>query len=65
MVGRQGGVQYLSLGYNCVHLATVEHELMHAVGFWHEQSRSDRDSYVSVYWNNILPGMAYNFKKVS
>jgi len=63
MVGRVGGAQTVSLGHGCVHYGTVIHELMHASGFWHEQSRYDRDSYVTINWSNIWPGMAFNFNK--
>lgn len=64
MVGHQGtGQQLLSLANNCFGIGTILHEMMHAAGFWHEQSRADRDSYVYVYWQNIMKGMAYNFDK--
>ena len=36
------------------------HEIMHAIGFWHEQSRPDRNLYVEVLWENILDGTYAN-----
>uniref|UniRef100_A0A3Q3L718 Metalloendopeptidase n=1 Tax=Mastacembelus armatus TaxID=205130 RepID=A0A3Q3L718_9TELE len=57
--------QVLSIGENCVSLGTVEHEFLHALGFHHEQSRYDRDDYVTINWRNIKDGLQNNFKKLS
>lgn len=62
-VGRGGGMQYVSLGVGCLYVGISQHELMHVTGFWHEQSRADRDDYVRIIWENIEPGMEYNFDK--
>nr|XP_061795493.1 meprin A subunit beta-like [Nerophis lumbriciformis] len=61
-VGNQReGKQYLSIGTNCDRIATIEHEFLHALGFWHEQSRADRDDYVQIMWDYISEGREHNF----
>jgi len=62
-IGRTGSRQTVSLGTGCVYSGIVMHELMHAAGFWHEQSRADRDEFISVQWDNIKSGMEFNFLK--
>ncbi|XP_049612773.1 meprin A subunit alpha [Syngnathus scovelli] len=55
--------QNVSIGARCDTKAIVEHELLHALGFYHEQSRSDRDDYVNIWWDQIEEGMEHNFNK--
>ncbi|KTE39771.1 MULTISPECIES: M12 family metallopeptidase [unclassified Sphingopyxis] len=62
MVGRQGGEQTLVLRDSCT-LGNVIHELGHAVGLWHEQSRIDRDTFVEIIEDNITPGTEHNFRQ--
>ncbi|XP_070774860.1 meprin A subunit beta-like [Enoplosus armatus] len=58
---RRVGKQRLSIGRNCDRIATIEHEFLHALGFWHEQSRADRDDYVNIMWDRISEGREHNF----
>ncbi|KAK5935757.1 hypothetical protein CgunFtcFv8_021093 [Champsocephalus gunnari] len=63
-LGRQSRGQLVSLQKNgCLYTNTVQHEVLHALGFHHEQVRSDRDSFVSILYQNIKPGQTHNFMK--
>nr|CAB3261137.1 uncharacterized protein LOC100176732 [Phallusia mammillata] len=64
-VGMQGDTQKMSLSDTCPGVGMVEHEAMHALGIWHEQSRPDRDDYVKILEENIIPGQETNFYKFS
>ncbi|XP_062279112.1 meprin A subunit beta-like [Scomber scombrus] len=57
--------QVLSIGSYCDGISTVEHEFLHALGFFHEQSRYDRDDHVTILSENIISGYEGNFDKVS
>jgi astacin len=61
-VGRRGGMQEVSLGTGCG-LGAAIHEIGHALGLWHEQSRSDRDTFIEIVWGNIAPQHRHNFDK--
>ncbi|XP_044215019.1 meprin A subunit beta-like [Thunnus albacares] len=57
--------QVVSIGHRCDRLGTVEHEFLHALGLYHEQSRYDRDDYVTIIWKNIKDGYRDNFQKLT
>jgi len=67
-VGMIGGPQDLSLQDNnagtCMIFETVIHELLHACGLFHEQSRFDRDDYITVMYDNIEEGDKSQFRKI-
>ncbi|XP_077299334.1 seminal metalloprotease 1-like [Arctopsyche grandis] len=67
-VGMEGGEQIVNvypspMGRKCFRAGSLIHELLHALGFFHMQSTVDRDDYVKIVWENILPDRVHNFAK--
>lgn len=55
----------VSIGLDCMTHGIIQHELLHILGFWHEQSRVDRDKYIKIMWDNVLDDAKENFRPYS
>merc|ERR1739838_893812 len=62
-LGKMGGRQRIDLGPSCIKRGNILHEIMHVLGFAHEQARPDRDEHVQVLWDNIPKKSRINFAK--
>jgi hypothetical protein len=61
-VGMAGGEQFININSWGAQF-TIVHELMHCLGFYHEQQRPDRDSFVQINCGNVqggCDGMLFN-----
>jgi len=55
----------VNIGNGCEDFGVITHEIGHALGFWHEQSRYDRDSFLNLNLANVAPNMRYNYDKAT
>lgn len=65
-LGRQSGTStkiYLGWCRSMKYKGNIVHEILHALGFWHEHSRPDRDDFIQIEWNNVVSGAEDNFQK--
>ena len=53
LLGRSGGGQPVRV--NGCSKPAIMHEILHAAGFDHEHQRADRDTYVTILWDNVQP----------
>jgi len=59
-IGKKGGKQNIHVSNWC-ETGSLVHEILHALGFFHEQSRPDRRKFINVHWSNIQLKNMYNF----
>jgi len=52
-VGHGAGKRTIKLTAGCTSTHSIHHEIGHALGLYHQQTRKGRDAFVSVSWNNI------------
>jgi hypothetical protein len=59
-LGMVGGRQTITLQNECT-AGNAIHEIGHALGLLHEQTRADRDNTIMVHYNNIVPSAQSQF----
>ncbi len=62
-IGKQGGQQFINLAVGGCSIGNGAHEILHALGMYHEHTRCDRDGFVTIHWAEIESGREHNFYK--
>ena len=56
--------QGIELGFGCVYFDIVVHELGHAIGFYHEHNRPDRNDHIDINYDSIHDGYERQFNQI-
>jgi hypothetical protein len=62
MLGKRGGKQIINLA-DWATVGNTAHEILHAMGVYHEQGRQDRDYNIRIHWTNLADGWASQYAK--
>jgi hypothetical protein len=61
-LGKRGRKQIINLA-DWAKVGNTIHEILHAMGVYHEAGRSDRDNYIRIHWTNLADGWASQYAK--
>jgi len=61
-LGKVGGKQIINVA-DWARTGNLIHEILHAMGVYHEACRPDRDNYIKIHWANLADGWASQYAK--
>ena len=61
-LGKIGGKQFINVADWAID-GNLVHEILHALGVYHEAGRPDRDNFIRIHWANLADGWASQYAK--